>query len=63
MVFVDQVPVAHRLCALWAVGDVFPPHCNANGKAALAALSEVGYWAALRSKHSDFAHKSYAIET
>lgn len=40
MVFINQVPGAHRLRAVSAVGDVFPLHCTANGKAALAMLSE-----------------------
>jgi DNA-binding IclR family transcriptional regulator len=40
MVFVNQVPGAHRLQAVSAVGDVFPMHCTANGKAALARLSD-----------------------
>jgi DNA-binding IclR family transcriptional regulator len=38
MVFIDQVAGAHRLRAVSAVGDVFPLHCTANGKAALALL-------------------------
>jgi len=41
MVFVDQVPGAHRLQAVSAVGDIFPMHCTANGKAALAQLSDI----------------------
>ncbi len=36
--FIDQVPSAHRLQAVSAVGSVFPLHCTANGKALLAAL-------------------------
>lgn len=36
--FVDQVPAAHRLRAVSAVGAGFPLHCTANGKALLAAL-------------------------
>jgi DNA-binding IclR family transcriptional regulator len=38
--FVDQVPAPHRLRAASAVGEVFPLHCTANGKALLAALPE-----------------------
>jgi IclR family transcriptional regulator, acetate operon repressor len=38
MVFVSQVPSAQRLSAISAVGDTFPLHCTANGKAALALL-------------------------
>ena len=40
MVFIDQVAGAHRLRAVSAVGDTFPLHCTANGKAALALLGE-----------------------
>ncbi len=40
LVFIDQVAGAHRLRAVSAVGDIFPLHCTANGKAALALLSE-----------------------
>ncbi|MFO1033266.1 MAG: IclR family transcriptional regulator [Hyphomicrobiales bacterium] len=40
MVFVNQVAGAHRLQAVSAVGDTFPLHCTANGKAALALLDD-----------------------
>jgi DNA-binding IclR family transcriptional regulator len=36
--FVDQLPAPHRLRAVSAVGEAFPLHCTANGKALLAAL-------------------------
>lgn len=36
--FVDQVVANHRLRAVSAVGEAFPLHCTANGKAFLAAL-------------------------
>lgn len=36
LVFVDQVIGAHRLRAVSAVGEAFPLHCTANGKACLA---------------------------
>ncbi len=36
--FVEQLPAAHRLRAVSAVGARFPLHCTANGKALLAAL-------------------------
>ncbi len=36
--FVDQVVSPHRLRAISAVGESFPPHCCANGKALLANL-------------------------
>jgi DNA-binding IclR family transcriptional regulator len=38
MRFVDQVPGPQRLRAVSAVGEEFPLHCTANGKAMLAAL-------------------------
>jgi DNA-binding IclR family transcriptional regulator len=40
MVFVGQVAGSHRLRAVSAVGDVFPLHCTANGKAVLALLPD-----------------------
>ena len=40
MVFINQFPGAHRLQAVSAVGDIFPMHCTANGKAALAQLGD-----------------------
>jgi DNA-binding IclR family transcriptional regulator len=38
MRFVEQLPAAHRLRAVSAVGARFPMHCTANGKAFLTAL-------------------------
>jgi DNA-binding IclR family transcriptional regulator len=41
MMFAEQiVSRSHRLQAVSAVGVTFPPHCCANGKAALALLSD-----------------------
>jgi DNA-binding IclR family transcriptional regulator len=40
MVFVDQIISNHRLTAVSAVGESFPTFCCANGKAALALLSD-----------------------
>jgi DNA-binding IclR family transcriptional regulator len=40
LVFLDQVAGKHRLRAVSAVGEVFPPHCTANGKASLALLKD-----------------------
>lgn len=37
--FIDQITGAHRLRAESSVGDAFPLHCSANGKALLAALA------------------------
>jgi DNA-binding IclR family transcriptional regulator len=39
-VFVDQVTGPQRLRAVSAVGEAFPLHCTANGKAYLAELSD-----------------------
>lgn len=36
--FVDQVPAPRRLRATSAIGELFPLHCTANGKALLAAM-------------------------
>ena len=36
--FIDQIAGAHRLRAVSSVGEAFPLHCSANGKALLAAL-------------------------
>lgn len=38
-VFVDQVQGRHRLVALSAIGERFPLHCTANGKAILSCFS------------------------
>ena len=38
MIFVDQVVGTHRLRAISSVGEIFPLHNTANGKAALALL-------------------------
>lgn len=40
MVFVNQMTGSQRLRAVSAVGDTFPLHCTANGKAVLAELPE-----------------------
>ncbi len=39
-VFIDQIPGKQRLVALSAVGQRFPLHCTANGKAMLACLPQ-----------------------
>lgn len=38
--FIDQVAAPHRLRAVSAVGETFPAHCTANGKALLAAHTD-----------------------
>jgi DNA-binding IclR family transcriptional regulator len=39
-VFIDQIPGAHRLRAVSAIGESFPLHCTANGKALLGLLPD-----------------------
>jgi len=39
-IFTDQVQGAHRLRAVSAVGDSFPLHCTANGKALLGVMPQ-----------------------
>ena len=40
LMFVDQVIGSHRLRTVSAVGETFPLHCTANGKAYLSGLDE-----------------------
>lgn len=40
LVFIDQVIGSHRLRTVSAVGETFPLHCTANGKAYLAQLAD-----------------------
>lgn len=40
--FIDQVPAPRRLRAMSSVGELFPLHCTANGKALLAAMPVAG---------------------
>ena len=42
LIFVDQVIGSQRLRAVSAVGETFPLHCSANGKAYLAQLTDAG---------------------
>ncbi len=37
-IFIDQILGSHRLRAVSAIGETFPLHCTANGKALLATL-------------------------
>lgn len=39
-VFIDQIPGQQRLIALSGIGERFPLHCTANGKAILACLNK-----------------------
>ena len=40
LVFLDQIVGNHRLRAVSAIGETFPLHCTANGKAVLAAMQD-----------------------
>ena len=40
LVFIDQVIGSHRLRTVSAVGETFPLHCTANGKAYLAGIDD-----------------------
>jgi DNA-binding IclR family transcriptional regulator len=40
LVFIDQIVGSHRLRTVSAVGEAFPLHCSANGKAYLAQLDD-----------------------
>ncbi len=42
LVFIDQVIGSQRLRTVSAVGETFPLHCTANGKAYLAQLTDLG---------------------
>lgn len=46
LVFINQISGSHRLRTVSAVGEVFPLHCSANGKAALAIMSPTEFDAA-----------------
>lgn len=48
-VFTDQIPGAHRLRAVSAIGDAFPLHCTANGKALLSVMPKQSLDRFLRS--------------
>ena len=49
LVFIDQVIGSHRLRTVSAVGETFPLHCTANGKAYLAQLADTGIEALIGS--------------
>ena len=38
VIFTDQIQGSHRLRAVSAIGETFPLHCTANGKALLSVL-------------------------
>ena len=53
-VFVDQVVADNRLRAVSAVGDSFPLHASANGKAMLAAMPEPDLRRVLNGRLEDY---------
>jgi DNA-binding IclR family transcriptional regulator len=57
-VFVNQVPGSHRLLAVSAVGQTFPLHCTANGKAMLSLLSDEQLKPLLQRKLSAYTPKT-----
>lgn len=48
-VFTDQIQGAHRLRAVSAVGETFPLHCTANGKALLSLMTATQFEKFLRT--------------
>jgi DNA-binding IclR family transcriptional regulator len=48
-VFTDQIQGSHRLRAVSGIGDAFPLHCTANGKAILSVLPDEKVKALLRT--------------
>ncbi|MDA8350782.1 MAG: IclR family transcriptional regulator [Pseudomonadota bacterium] len=63
LVFIDQIPGAHRLRAVSAVGESFPLHCTAPGKALLSLLPDEK-WSRLvgRSLHAYTPHTLTGID-
>jgi DNA-binding IclR family transcriptional regulator len=59
-VFVDQIPGKQRLVALSAIGERFPLHCTANGKAMLACFASED--AAALIEKSVAAHEDHPLE-
>lgn len=61
--FVDQVPAPRRLRATSAVGELFPLHCTANGKALLAAMAPEQVEALLPARLERFTAVTIASRT
>src|SRR5271155_5551000 len=59
-VFIDQIPGKQRLVALSAIGERFPLHCTANGKAMLACFASED--AAALIEKSVAAHEDHPLE-
>lgn len=62
-VFVDQVVADNRLRAVSAVGDSFPLHASANGKAMLAAMPEPDLRRVLNSRLEEFTKNTLTTPT
>ena len=63
MIFVDQVVGSHRLRAISSVGEIFPIHNTANGKAALALLSDDEISVVIKNlKIPDLQHQIHQIQ-
>ncbi len=62
-VFVDQVVADNRLRAVSAVGDTFPLHASANGKAMLAAMPEPDVRRVLNGKLEEFTKNTLTTPT
>ena len=63
VVFVDQLPGRRRLVALSGVGERFPLHCTANGKAILSCFAKadaVGLIRKSQAEHPDYPLKDEA---
>jgi DNA-binding IclR family transcriptional regulator len=56
--FVDQVPAPRRLRAVSSIGELFPLHCTANGKALLAAMPEQQVTNLLPARLERFTHNT-----
>ncbi|MFM8155141.1 MAG: IclR family transcriptional regulator [Actinomycetes bacterium] len=62
-VFVDQVVADNRLRAVSAVGDSFPLHASANGKAMLAAMPEPDLRRVLNGRLEEFTKNTLTTPT
>lgn len=58
--FVDQVPAPRRLRAMSSVGELFPLHCTANGKALLATMTAEQVKALLPARLERFTPRTIA---
>lgn len=57
-VFIDQIPGSHRLRAVSAIGEAFPLHCTANGKALLSLLASAKVERVLNSPLVSYTHNT-----